>query len=369
MKKCLFYILLLCLCGAPLAFSAEVTVAVIAPKAGENVKEGTELIAGAKLAVDELNTEGGLLKHKIDLLTVDDRCDDRLAVSTAEMLSLLNSKKVVLVIGPYCAERYDDIAQIYEEGKIFQIVPTTVALHADDPEKKDKFILLNTKTRLSTDFFEFYNHNFAGLKVGFVYDSTLSAGYEETAAELQTAFRRFGKAELLKFYPYTSHKSETKLAKRLKNDDINVILIVGRTKYVTPIINASKDKNKNLIVFTNKKNLTPELINNLSSNANGLYALDIADIKDDLGFTETLVNLRLSGASPEGLEAYGYTALKLWSELVKQTKKFDYSALINKVKTPEQQEKWQNFLMHSGKADDVKYTIEMYKDGDFKQVY
>ena len=369
MKKRLFYILLLCLFCASPAFGAEVTVAVIAPKAGDNVKEGQELIAGAKLAADELNAEGGLLKHKIDLLTIDDRCDDRLAISTAEMLSLLNSKKVALVIGPYCTERYDDVAKIYEQGKIFQIVPTTVALHSDDVEKKDKFILLNTKTQLSTDFFEFYNHNFAGLKVGFVYDSTLSAGYEETAAELQAAFRRFGKADLLAFYPYTSHKSETKIAKRLKNDNINVILIVGRTKYVTPIISAAKDKNKNLIVFTNKKNITEDLISDLDDRANGLYALDIADIKDSLIFTETLVNLRLSGASPEGLEAYSYTALKLWSDLVKQTKKFDYAALIKKLKTPEQQKKWQDFLMHSGKVDDAKYTIEMHKDGDFKQVY
>lgn len=369
MKKHLFYILLLCLFGVHTAFGAEVTVAIIAPKAGENVNAGNELIAGAKLAADELNAEGGLLKHKIDLLTIDDRCDDRLAVSTAEMLSLLNSKKVALVIGPYCAEKYDDIAKIYEEGKIFQIIPTTEALHADNIEKKDKFILLNTKTQLSTDFFKFYNTNFAGLKVGFVYDSTLSAGYEETASELQNAFRRFGKADLLTFYPYTSHKSETKIAKRLKNDDINVILIVGRTKYVTPIIEAAKEKNKNLIVFTNKKNLTSELIDDLDEHTDGLYAMDLADIKDSLIFTETLVDLRLSGASPEGLEAYSYTALKLWSDLVKQTKKFDYSTLIKKIKTPEQQEKWQDFLMYSGKADDAKYTIEMYKDGDFKQVY
>ncbi len=369
MKKRLFYILLLCLFCAPLAFGAEVTVAVIAPKAGENIEAGNELIAGAKLAADELNADGGLLKHKIDLLTIDDRCDDRLAVSTAEMLSLLNSKKIVLVIGPYCAEKYDDIARIYEEGKIFQIVPTTVALHADDTEKKDKFILLNTKTRLSSDFFQFYNNNFAGLKVGFIYDSTLSAGYEETATELQAAFARFGKADLLAFYPYTSHKSEDKIAKRLKDDNINVILIVGRTKYVTPIIEAAKEQNKNLIVFTNKKNLTPELIDDLDEDTNGLYAMDLADIKDSLIFTETLVNLRLSGTSPEGLEAYSYTALKLWSDLVKQTKKFDYSALVKQAKKPEQQEKWQDFLMHSGKADDVKYTIEMYKDGDFKQVY
>ena len=75
---------------------AEVTLAVIAPKSGEYARAGEELFNGAKMAVQEINDNGGLNGEKLDMLTIDDRCDDRLAVSTAEMLTLLKSKKIGL---------------------------------------------------------------------------------------------------------------------------------------------------------------------------------------------------------------------------------------------------------------------------------
>ena len=91
MKKSLFF----AWCAVALLWSAQcfadITVAVIAPKAGDNVKAGNELFEGARLAVNEINDNGGINGQKLDLLTIDDRCDDRLAVSTSEMLSLLNS--------------------------------------------------------------------------------------------------------------------------------------------------------------------------------------------------------------------------------------------------------------------------------------
>ena len=371
MKKSLFFSLVfsLNLIFAGIVSAAETTIAVIAPKAGENADIGHEFFQGARLAVEEINSNGGLLKQKIDLLTIDDRCDDRLAISTAEMLTLLNSKKVVLVVGPYCANRYIETTKIYQDAKIFQIIPTTEAFHSNDTEKKDQITLLSTKTQMSTDFFEFYNNNFAGLNVSFVYDDNPQTGYEETAQELHKAFKHYGKANLLKLYPYNHKQDKTDLAKTLKHENINVILVVGQAKHVTQIIYAAKKKNKNLIVFSNKKNFSKDLIDDLGKRANGLYAMELTDIKDSLLFTETLVNLRLNGSDPEGLEAYCYAAIKMWSELVKQTHTFDYTILTKKVSKPPLQEKWQEFLMHSGKINSAKYTIEMYKEGDFKQVY
>lgn len=127
--------------------AADITLAVIAPKAGEYAQSGKELFDGARLAVREINDNGGLNGEKLDMLTIDDRCDDRLAISTAEMLTLLKSKKVVLVVGPYCSNRFDEIAGIYERAKIFQIVPTTVAYNAGSAGKKGRYCFWEPKRR------------------------------------------------------------------------------------------------------------------------------------------------------------------------------------------------------------------------------
>lgn len=349
---------------------AEITLAVIAPKAGEHLKSGQELIKGAHIAVEEINNNGGINGQKLDLLTLDDRCDDRLALSTAEMLTLLKSKKIGLVIGPYCSNRFDEIATIYEKAHIFQIVPTTESYHSGNKDKKGQIVMLGTKTQMSKDFFNFYNQNFAGLNVGFIYDDKPNTGYEEVARSLYEEFRRYGKANLLKFYTLNMPTDEfSDLAKKTAKDNIHIAFILGQKKEVPDLIRAMKKKNKNAIIFTGKNMISHKALKELDKKAEGMYIIGLPELKNSLMFTESLVNLRLLGVEPEGLETYSYVAVKLWSDLAKQVKSFDYNKLSKAANSASLKEKWGEFLMHSGSLGSIKYIIETYKDGEIKQVY
>lgn len=356
--------------GGAIDANAEITLAVIAPKAGEYVQAGTELFNGAKLAVQEINDNGGLNGERLDMLTIDDRCDDRLAVSTAEMLTLLKSKKIGLVVGPYCSNRFDEIADIYEKAKIFQIVPTTVAYNAGSLDKKGQILLLGTKAQMSGDFFRFYNRNFAGLKVGFVYNDKPEIGYTDVAKSLYDEFRRYGKSELLKFYALNREQGGVyDLARSLEEDDIHIVFVLGESDETVNFIDAAKEVNAQLIVFTNKALVNEDALKKLGKAAEGLYVMNLPGLKDSLMFTENLVNLRLLGIEPEGLEVYSYVAVKLWGDLAKQVKGFDYDKLSQAANSEEAREKWSEFLMHSGSIKSAKYIIEMYQNGEFKQVY
>lgn len=358
------------LLGGAIDANAEITLAVIAPKAGEYVQAGTELFNGAKLAVQEINDNGGLNGERLDMLTIDDRCDDRLAVSTAEMLTLLKSKKIGLVVGPYCSNRFDEIADIYEKAKIFQIVPTTVAYNAGSLDKKGQILLLGTKAQMSGDFFRFYNRNFAGLKVGFVYNDKPEIGYTDVAKSLYDEFRRYGKSELLKFYALNREQGGVyDLARSLEEDDVHVVFVLGESDETVNFIDAAKEVNAQLIIFTNKALVNEEVLKKLGKAAEGLYVMNLPGLKDSLMFTENLVNLRLLGIEPEGLEVYSYVAVKLWGDLAKQVKGFDYDKLSQAANSEEAREKWSEFLMHSGSIKSAKYIIEMYQNGEFKQVY
>jgi len=349
---------------------AEVTLAVIAPKAGEYAKDGKELFYGAELAVKEINNNGGLNGEKIDILTIDDRCDDRLAVSTAEMLTLLHSKDIKIVIGPYCSNRFEETAEIYEKAGIFQIVPTTVAYNTAEADQKGQILLLGTKTQMSSDFFKFYNANFAGLKVGFVYNDKPEEGYTTVAKTLYDEFRRYGKGDLLRFYALNRGDGYFyDLAQALKKDGVEITFVLGKNSETQQFIRMLKNEAPNMIVFTNKKTIGSNVEETLGQAADGLYFLDLPGLKDSLMFTENLVNLRLLGIEPEGLEVYSYVAVKFWGELVQQIKSFAYSKLSDAANSGDVKEKWSDFLMHSGSLGASKYIIEMYKSGEFKQVY
>ncbi len=360
----------LILMGISMPVKADITLAVIAPKAGEYAQAGTELFNGARLAIQEINDNGGLNGERLDMLTIDDRCDDRLAVSTAEMLTLLKSKKIGLVVGPYCSNRFDEIADIYDKAKIFQIVPTTVTYNLSSFDKKGQILLLGTKAQMSGDFFKFYNRNFAGLKVGFIYNDKPETGYAEVAKTLYNEFRRYGKSELLKFYALNREQGGVyDLARSLDEDGIHLVVVLGESDETVNFISAAKEVNAHLIVFTNKSLISPNALKKLGKSAEGIYVMDLPGLKDSLMFTENLVNLRLLGIEPEGLEVYSYVAVKLWGDLVKQVKGFDYEKLSQAANSEEAREKWSEFLMHSGSIKSAKYIIEMYQNGEFKQVY
>ncbi|MBP3688295.1 MAG: ABC transporter substrate-binding protein [Alphaproteobacteria bacterium] len=369
MKKKIFFNVLVGLILGAVAARAEVTIAVIAPKASSLAKAGSELFLGARFAAQEINEAGGINGEKVDLLTIDDRCDDRLAISTAEMLTLLKSKKIGLVVGPYCANRFEETSKIYEKAKIFQIVPTTEAYHAGSEDKRGRLLLLGTKAQMSGDFFKFYNNNFAGLKVGFVYDDEPESGFGEVAKALSDEFLRFGKSDLLKFYVFDKASGMNDLVKSMKKDGIGIAFVLGKREQASDFIRKARKKEENMIIFTSKKMLEDGVAEEFSENAGALYVLDRPRLKDSLMFTESLVDLRLHGVEPEGLFAYGYLSVKLWGDLAKKVKSFSYDKLSKVANSEEMQEKWGEFLMHSGSINAAKYIIEMYKDGGFKQVY
>lgn len=349
---------------------ADITIAVIAPKAGEHLKAGEELFNGARLAIQEINDNGGLNGEKIDILTIDDRCDNRFAISTAEMLTLLSSKKIGLVIGPYCANRFNDVADIYEKAKIFQIIPTTVTFNSGTKDKKGQILLLGTKSQISKDFFQYYNRNFAGLKVGFIYNDTPEEGYSEVAQTLFDEFRRYGKSELLKFYKLNDkHDDVREMVEAVLAAKNEVLFVLAKREETETFIRAVKKQNKNQIIFTSKNNFSSKQMESMGKRANGIYLMDLPRLKDSLAFTENLVNLRLLGIEPEGMETYSYVSVKLWGDLVSQVKSFSYDKLAAAVNSGTLKEKWSEFLMHSGSVEASKYVIEVYQDGEFKQVY
>ena len=51
-----------------------------------------------------------------------------------------------------------------------------------------------------------------------------------------------------------------------------------------------------------------------------------------MNFTENMVSLRLKGIEFEGLNIYGYAAIKTWASLVEKTGGFSYDKLSSEIK-------------------------------------
>ncbi len=348
---------------------SEVTVALIAPKAGSYQQQGAELSKGVRQAVTEINENGGLLGEKLELLEIDDQCNDGIAISTAQMLTILKQRNIKLVVGPYCANSFDRVADIYAKGQLFQIIPTAVNYTQAKTIKKGLVKMLGYTNRQAKDFFDYYNSSLAGNQVAVIYNSEDAESFEETKA-IQDEFRKHGKSVVLSLYTYEqTNKDYKKLAEKILADQNSTAFILGYSKNIRKMAYALKYRKPNMDIFVNKYTAGTEFFEYMDGLADGVYFMTLRGKEDDPEFAETLVKLRLSGFEADGLSLYGYSAVNLWKNLAKAAKSFDYNKVsaqaVKGVKT-----EFGSQMFHNGApSNSESYAIYRYENGNMNKVY
>lgn len=360
-----------CVLLVPFSASATVNIAVIAPQEGDYKTFGNEIISGVKIAVDNINKEGGLNGEKINLITVDDRCDDRLAVSTAQMMALNTSQtdKISMVVGPYCSNAFQEVADIYAKAGIFQIIPTSISVQNDKSEHRGLVKLVGYRDGQSTGFYKYYEKNFANQDVAVVYDSN-DRDIVEVAASLQREFKKHGNLDKLKAYSYASFENTDELAEAVIKDQKHIAYILGTPTQTAEISRRLKSEDENFVIFTNKYAAQEDYNEIMGDLAESIYYVGLPSLTDNPDFAETLVQLRLRGIEPQGLGIYGFSAVKLWEELVLKAGSFDYNKLSEALNSGKIETLWGETMFNNGKPENaLTYGIYQKQNGQYTQVY
>ena len=346
--------------------TARINIALIAPKAEEFAKQGKQLIDGAKHAVDEINSSGGLLGKKVKLITIDDQCNDSIAISTAQMITILKENKIDLVIGPYCANSFAEVADIYAKAKIFQIIPTTVNYSQAKVIKKGLVKMLGYNLQQSKAFFDFYNREFAGKKIALIYNKDFTESKEDIDAIVEE-FGKHGKSVVLKTYDYAqTNKDYYDLAEIIRNDGNEIAFVLGHEKNIRKMAKALKEENEDFIIFTNKYAAGERFFSYLEDLAEDTYFLELQGQGDDPEFAETLVKLRLRGFDIDGLSLYGYSAVNLWKTLVTRARSFSYDKLSAEINNKNIKTEFGYKMFNNGAPkNNEKYAVYQYKNGNF----
>ena len=347
---------------------AVVNVAVVAPMEGEFSVLGKELIDGVKIAIDDLNSQGGVNGQKINLVTVDDQCNDILAVSTAQMMAVAKDNKVSLVIGHFCDNEFSKVASIYAKAGIMQIVPMALDKGEVSVNYKGLIKLAGLEQEQGKTFFNYYQSNFANKNVAIVYDA-LSRKQVEIAAEIQKEFMNAGFSSFLESYNLLNYADMEDLAREIAKKN-QIAYVLGSAEQVSDLSREIRDENRNLILFVNRYHIGSVYEEKLGDLVEGTYLMAFSSLKDDPDFTETLVNLRLRGEEPKGIGVYGYAAVELWAKQAKITDSFMYNALgevLNKYKF---MMPWGEVGFVNGNPDKVAgYGVYVLQNGEYTQVY
>lgn len=98
-----------------------IRIGYIGPLTGDAASYGSDTLNGARIAVDDMNSKGGVNGKKIELIAEDGRCNGADAANAAQ--KLINVDQVVAIIGGQCSSETLAIAPIAEAAKVLLISP------------------------------------------------------------------------------------------------------------------------------------------------------------------------------------------------------------------------------------------------------
>ena len=351
--------------------SADVNVAVVAPQSGSREMFGRELWEGAQIAVNELNENGGLEGEKINLIMIDDRCDDRFAITMAQMMSLHTSRKdkISLIIGPYCSNSFNQVADIYAKADIFQIVPTPVSQAEAGKNHSGLIKMVGYQEDQGDEFYKYYQEKYPNQKVGLVYDSRLKS-VNSMAEVVKAHFTKDNKTAYLSVFDIAAYDEDfERLAQDMNNNYVQIGYILGKAKSVSKVAKEWKDINPQAKIFIDRYQVENAYKEIMGEDGKGAYVMSLPTLKDNPEFTETLVKLRLLGIEPHGLSVYGYSAVRLWEELVKEAGSFSAAKLAKELPEAKVDIGWGETRFENGIPDNtVGYRVYRIFGSEYAQV-
>lgn len=108
------------LCGPGVLAQDSVSVGVLAPLTGGAAADGEEMVRGVELAVKELNEQGGVAGHTIDVIVADTQDQAADAVANA-VERLVNNRDVQAVFTGYASGSNFEIEMMAEQEMVYLI--------------------------------------------------------------------------------------------------------------------------------------------------------------------------------------------------------------------------------------------------------
>lgn len=338
---------------------AEVNVAVVAPFEGEYSHVGMQLLEGAKIAINNINENGGINGQKINLIEIDDKCNEPMAISTAQMLSLIKEKerRISMIIGPYCNHAFHETADIYAKAGIFQIIPTSLSSADFNVKKSGLLKMFGAKENQVKDFYKYYSNHFTDAKVALVYNGAIKDNVQMALA-LQSEFKKNNKQDFLSTFNFENFDSLKKMSKAIVKSKASVAYIIGDSQSLAQLSKEIKNKAEKMSIFIDRDNVDASYRKVLGNLANGSYVMSLPALKSTPEFAEDLVKLRLQGVEPTGFGVYSYNAVKMWQNIATQAKSFNYNRLSQQ-------------MINMATPANAQYQYGIYKieDLEYTQVY
>lgn len=278
------------------------------------VKETTE---GAKLWIDAVNARGGVNGHKIELISLDDKFEPKLATENARIL--IEERKVSVMFLTRGTPHTEALLPLLAKNKIALVAPSTGAMVFHRPVQEYVFNVRPTYQREAAKAVT-HLHQLGLSRIGLVHtddsfgqDGLTGAEHGFASIELNPVFvEKFDRAK----------PSFTTIAAKASTSKVQAIVFIGSGTAVADGVKAIRATGSAAQIVTLSNNASSGFVKLMGENARGLMVTQVMPYERSIAYPVVHDALELAkakgmnGVSPAMLE--GFTGAKVLVEALRR---------------------------------------------------
>lgn len=277
---------------------------------GAGVKETTE---GARLYIDSVNAKGGVGGQKIELISVDDKFDPKIAAENAR--KLIEEQNVVALFLTRGTPHTEAIVPLLDKYSVPLIGPSTGAMVLHQPVKKHVFNVRATYQREAEKAVT-HLHSMGITRVGIVYADDSFGADGVTGAQKGLTTAKLQPAVLEKFD--RSKPDFGPIAPKVFQSNAQAVIMVASGQAVVDGVKAFRAAGSTAQIVTLSNNASGGFVKSLGDNARGVIVTQVFPYERSITYpmvkeAQELAKAKgLNEVSPAMLE--GFAAAKVLVE-------------------------------------------------------
>ncbi|MGE4588408.1 MAG: ABC transporter substrate-binding protein [Acidaminococcaceae bacterium] len=318
-------------CGS--SSSKEIKIGLLNEMTGGNATIGTAAANGAKLAIKEINANGGLLGKQIKAVVADNKSEPSEAANA--MTKLLTQDRVVAVTGTFSSSNAIAAASVAEANKIPYLVAgaTNPKVTVDEKTKNVKKYIY--RVCFIDPFQGTVAANFAAKdlkvkKAAMLVDN--SSDYSKGLAEFfEAAFKKEG-GEIVANEAYLQKDTDFKATlTKIKSKGADILYVPGYYEEVGKIVKQAREMGITVPIIGADGWDSPKLVEIASVAAlNNTYFTNHYSVEDTSPKAQAFVKAysKEYGQKPEALAVLGYDAVYVLADAIKRANSTDSAKII-----------------------------------------
>jgi len=318
-------------CGS--SSSKEIKIGLLNEMTGGNATIGTAAANGAKLAIKEINANGGLLGKQIKAVVADNKSEPSEAANA--MTKLLTQDRVVAVTGTFSSSNAIAAASVAEANKSPYLVAgaTNPKVTVDEKTKTVKKYIY--RVCFIDPFQGTVAANFAAKdlkvkKAAMLVDN--SSDYSKGLAEFfQAALTKEG-GEIVANEAYLQKDTDFKATlTKIKSKGAEVLYVPGYYEEVGKIVKQAREMGITVPIIGADGWDSPKLVEIASVSAlNNTYFTNHYSVEDTSPKAQAFVEAYTKeyGQKPEALAVLGYDAVYVLADAIKRANSTDSAKII-----------------------------------------